>query len=289
MLIETSLLFKTLIILSGQLGIIIAVCFYCLKRARIAYETNTSFMGLYFRGAVNMKRKLDLVPYRKPKETFPKNMLYHSGKKDDEIKTEIANNQDEVIEWLKKGYKHEFIGTDYLWLIGIFWFICLFGTSTATSFFDLSILIKATLFTATSISFGPLLAFIMLEMDENDGFTALKIVLAVTLMTGFIGYGDFYSFSENSSFGYILLISLFGLIIFNFARFFMEISRPKVRISAIFGAVLFSLFLLYDFDYLEKQSMSAVNNSWSNALDIAFILYLDIINLLLEILEYMGE
>jgi FtsH-binding integral membrane protein len=46
---------------------------------------------------------------------------------------------------------------------------------------------------------------------------------------------------------------------------------------------------LYDFDYLEKQSMSAVNNSWSNALDIAFILYLDIINLLLEILEYMGE
>ena len=65
--------------------------------------------------------------------------------------------------------------------------------------------------------------------------------------------------------------------------------KRKVRISAIFGAVLFSLFLLYDFDYLEKQSMSAVNNSWSNALDIAFILYLDIINLLLEILEYMGE
>ena len=289
MSIETSLLFKTLIILSSQLGIIIAVCFYCLKRARIAYETNTSFMGLYFRGAVNMKRKLDLVPYRKPKETFPKNMLYHSGKKDDEIKTEIANNQDEVIEWLKKGYKHEFIGTDYLWPIMVFWFICLFGTSAAISFFDLSILIKGILFTATSISFGPLLAFIMLEMDENDGFTALKIVLAVTLMTGFIGYGDFYSFSENSSFGYILLISLFGLIIFNFARFFMEISRPKVRISAIFGAVLFSLFLLYDFDYLEKQSMSAVNNSWSNALDIAFILYLDIINLLLEILEYMGE
>ena len=289
MLIETSLLFKTLTILSGQLGIIIAVCFYCLKRARIAYETNTSFMGLYFRGAVNMKRKLDLVPYRKPKETFPKNMLYHSGKKDDEIKIEIANNQDEVIEWLKKGYKHEFVGTDYLWPIGIFWFICLFGTSAATSFFDLSILIKATLFTATSISFGPLLAFIMLEMDENDGFTALKIVLAVTLMTGFIGYGDFYSFSENSLFGYILLISLFGLIVFNFARLFMEISRPKVRVSAIFGAVLFSLFLLYDFDYLEKQSMSAVNNSWSNALDIAFILYLDIINLLLEILEYMSE
>jgi FtsH-binding integral membrane protein len=233
-----------------------------------------------------MQGKLDLIPYMKIKDTFPKKMIYTSG--DDEY-VEIANNQDEVIEWLKKGYTHKSIEKDYLWPIMIFWFICLFGTTGAISFFDTSIWIEAILFTATSISFGPLLAFIMLEMDENDGFTALKIVLAVTLMTGFIGYGDFYSFSENSLFGYILLISLFGLIVFNFARLFMQISRPKVRVSAIFGAVLFSLFLLYDFDYLEKQSMSAVNNSWSNALDIAFILYLDIINLLLEILEYMGE
>ena len=287
MLIETSLLFKTLVILSGQLGIIIAACFYCLKRARIAYETDTSFMGLYYRGAVNLKRKLDLIPYRKVKETFPKKMVYYY--KDDEFAVEIADNQDEVIKWLKKGYQHEKIGKDYLWPIMIFWFVCLLGTSMAISFLDLNIWIEATFFTATSISFGPLLAFVMLEMDENDGFTALKIVLAVTLMTGFIGYGDFYSFSENSLFGYILLIALFGLILFNFARFFMEISRTKVRISAIFGAILFSLFLLYDFDYLEKQSAIADKNTWANALDIAFILYLDIINLLLEILEAMDS
>ena len=287
MLIETSLLFKTLVILSGQLGIIIAACFYCLKRARIAYETNTSFMGLYYKGAVNLKRKLDLIPYRKVKETFPKKMVYYY--KDDEFAVEIADNQDEVIKWLKKGYQHEKIGKDYLWPIMIFWFVCLLGTSMAVSFLDLNIWIEVAFFTATSISFGPLLAFVMLEMDENDGFTALKIVLAVTLMTGFIGYGDFYSFSENSLFGYILLIALFGLILFNFARFFMEISRPKVRISAIFGAILFSLFLLYDFDYLEKQSAIADKNTWANALDIAFILYLDIINLLLEILEAMDS
>ena len=287
MLVETSLLFKTLVILSGQLGIIIAVCFYCLKRARIAYETNTSFMGLYFRGAVNLKRKLDLIPYRKVKETFPKKMVYYF--RGDKFAVEIADNQDEVIKWIKKGYQHEKIGKDYLWPTMIFWFICLFGTSMAISFLDLNVWIQASFFTATSISFGPLLAFVMLEMDENDGFTALKIVLAVTLMTGFIGYGDFYSFSENTLFGYILLIALFGLILFNFARFFMEISRPKVRISAIFGAILFSALLLYDFDYLEKQSAIADKNTWANALDIAFILYLDIINLLLEILKAMDS
>ena len=61
MFLETSLLFKTIIILSAQLGIVIAVCFYCLYRARIAYETNTSFLGLCFRGAVNMQGKLDLI------------------------------------------------------------------------------------------------------------------------------------------------------------------------------------------------------------------------------------
>ena len=286
MFVETSLLFKTIIILSIQLGLVLAVCFYCLNRARVAYETNTSFLGLYFKGSVNMNRKLDLIPYRKVKETFPKRMIYYHSQ--DETTVEIAENQDEVIEWLKKGYRHVPEGKDYLWPIMVFWFICLFGTSIATSFFDLSIWVEATLFTATSISFGPLLAYIMLEMDENDGFTALKIVLVVTLLTGFIGYGDFYSFSENSLFGYILLISLFGLILFNFARFFMELSRPKVRASAIFGSILFSLFLLYDFDYLEKQSQLG-NNTWSNAVDIAFILYLDIINLLLEILEYMGD
>ena len=286
MFVETSLLFKTIIILSIQLGLVLAVCFYCLNRARVAYETNTSFLGLYFKGSVNMNRKLDLIPYRKVKETFPKRMIYYHSQ--DETTVEIAENQDEVIEWLKEGYRHVPEGKDYLWPIMVFWFICLFGTSMATSFFDLSIWVEATLFTATSISFGPLLAYIMLEMDENDGFTALKIVLVVTLLTGFIGYGDFYSFSENSLFGYILLISLFGLILFNFARFFMELSRPKVRASAIFGSILFSLFLLYDFDYLEKQSQLG-NNTWSNAVDIAFILYLDIINLLLEILEYMGD
>ena len=140
----------------------------------------------------------------------------------------------------------------------------------------------------TSLSFGPLLALIMLEMDENDGFTALKIVLVVTMLTGFIGYSDFYSFSENKIFGAFLLIALLGLLLFNLARFFISISRPTVRAGAIFGAVLFSLFLLYDFNYI-KQREDLVSNNWETALEMAFILYLDIINLLLEILDAMGN
>ena len=114
-------------------------------------------------------------------------------------------------------------------------------------------------------------------------------MLVVTLITGFIGYGDFISFSESSLFGIILIISLFGLLIFNFARFYMEFSRKTVRRSAIFGAILFSLFLLFDFNYIKMQSSIYAKNDWATALDMAFILYLDIINLLLEILEAMGN
>jgi len=73
MFIETSLLFKTIIVLSSQLAIVLAGCFYALKMAKKAYENNSTFIGLSFRGSVNLKRKLDLIPYIKQKDTFPIN------------------------------------------------------------------------------------------------------------------------------------------------------------------------------------------------------------------------
>ena len=188
------------------------------------------------------------------------------------------------------GYKHSPMGSS--WGIGLLfwlWMGCLFATTFISSVDSINLWVGMTLFTLTSLFFGPLLALIMLEMDENDGFTALKIVLVVTLITGFIGYGDFISFSESSLFGIILIISLFGLLIFNFARFYMEFSRKAVRRSAIFGAILFSLFLLFDFNYIKMQSSIYAKNDWATALEMAFILYLDIINLLLQILEAMGN
>ena len=273
MLMETTLLFKTLVILSGELFLMLSVCFYCLNRARRAYESNSSFLGLYFRGAVNMKGQLDLIPYGKVSDTFPKKMSKKINEDDWEQKE--ANTQEEVIELLKDGFSHVTKVSPWITVFFIFNIITLFGTLLAVDFFNLGFEIGLFLFTLTSLSFGPLLALIMLEMDENDGFTALKIVLVVTMLTGFIGYSDFYSFSENKIFGAFLLIALLGLLLFNLARFFISISRPTVRAGAIFGAVLFSLFLLYDFNYI-KQREDLVSNNWETALEMAFILYLDI-------------
>ena len=287
MLIETSLLFKTIVILSMQLGLILFSCFYFLRKAKEAYQKNTTLLGLSFRGSVNMKGKLDLIPFVKQKDTFPKRMSMYLDKNNTLIKE--AKNQDEVIKFMKEGYSHDPEGGGPLVSLMIFWMIALYTTAAVTSFYLLSLWQTMFLFSLTSISFGPLLAVVMLEMDENDGFTALKIVLMVTILTGFIGYSDFYSFSENTIFGGVLLLCLFALLLFNFARFFMEFSRQTTRLAAIAGATLFSFFLIYDFNYIKNQSSLFDRNDWNTAVEMAFILYLDIINLLLEILEAMGN
>ena len=198
-----------------------------------------------------------------------------------------VKDQDEVIKLLKEGYSHE---TEGAWkVVSLFFFnmIALWITLVLVNFFSSNIWIGMTIFTLCSASFGPLLAIIMLEMDENDGFTALKIVFFVTLLTGFIGYGDFYSFSQNDIFGATLCLSLFGLIVFHIARFVKDFSRNTIRAAAIFGSLLFSLFLLYDFNLIRMQELGS--NDWGTAMRMAFILYLDIINLLLDILEAMGD
>ena len=283
MLLETTLIFKTMLILSSQIGLVLLGCFYFIKNAHYAYENNTTLFGFRFRGSVNMKNQLDLVPYV---DTFPRKMVM-----DDEngspSKMKLAENSDEIIKYLKEGYYQEksrpvFNGLVTLWMITLGLTLFFAATGIAT-------LIGVILFTIQSLLMGPLLGFIMLEMDENDGYRALKIVFFVTILTGIIGYGDFISFSESGFLTFFLFFGLLGLIIFNISRAFITMSRKSVRASAIFGAVLFSIFLLYDFNLVRKREGMIDGNTWENAFELAFAIYLDIINLLLEILEAMGN
>jgi FtsH-binding integral membrane protein len=290
MYLETTLLFKTMLILSGQLSIILGTCFYCIGAARKAYENNTSFAGLYFKGSMNMKQQLDLVPYSPAPEFYPSEMFKQVPLKDNPNKYEtlvvMAMNKDHRLRLKKDGYMDK-QGGGYIFLAFTLWtislFLCTFFAATG-----LSTQIGIIMFTISSVLFGPLLAIIMLEMDENDGFNALKIVFLVTLITGFVGYSDIYSFSENNGLAVFLLISLLGLIGFEFSRIYKQFSRGAIRAKAIFGAFIFSLYLLYDFNLLKKKSEFGIND-WDTAFNIAFNIYLDILNLLLEILEAMSN
>ena len=209
MFVETSLFFKTMLILCSQISVILAICFYCIREARKAYENDTSFAGMYFRGSMNMNKQLDLVPYSPSPEYYPSEMFKMVQSKDNPTKSDtlivMAMNSEHRIELIKDGYMDK-SGGNYFYAAFLLWII---SSSLCTLFATTGISTQTGIifFTTSSITFGFLLSIIMLEMDENDGFNALKIVFLVTLITGFIGYSDVYSFSESSSLALFLLIS----------------------------------------------------------------------------------
>jgi hypothetical protein len=108
MFVETSLFFKTMLILCSQISVILAICFYCIREARKAYENDTSFAGMYFRGSMNMNKQLDLVPYSPSPEYYPSEMFKQVQSKDNPTKSDtlivMAMNSDHRIELIKDGY-----------------------------------------------------------------------------------------------------------------------------------------------------------------------------------------
>jgi FtsH-binding integral membrane protein len=295
MFFETSLLFKTMVILSAQIGIVFGLAYFIIKQAQVAYKNGTKLFGYSFRGAMNMNRELDLVPYHESPKNYPATMSKVVEEHfDNETKkmipehtlTQKVNSREEALEMIRDGYGYE--TKDRLFLVLIIWFVGIWATLfLATS--GVSLPIGLTIFTIQSIAFGILLGFIMLQMDENDGLKALKIVLFVTLLTGYIGYSDFYSFSENIGLKFFLFFSLLGLIVLSLIRTVIGFSRKATRYQAIFGAIIFSIFLLVDFNMIKRREGTLGMNNWETAFEFAFTLYLDMINLLLEILEAMSN
>jgi len=280
-MIETTLFAKTMIILCSQLSIVFGLTFYILKKSKEAYFNNTTFLGMSFRGAMNLKKEFDLIPYIEDSRGFPKYMHLANATKDD-IPV-MALNEESKVKWQKLGYVVSPPANKFLNAIFVSWAILLFSIAFV-GYFSLSAGI--IVFTMQSILMGLLLGFLFLEMDENDGIRALKITLLATLFSGFIGYSDIGNAIYNSGIVQnILFFGLLALIVFEFSRTTFKFSRNTIRFKAFFGVGLFILFLFYDFARLNE--LSGYSNKWDTAFQIALSLYLDIINLLLEILEAM--
>ena len=92
-------------------------------------------------------------------------------------------------------------------------------------------------------------------------------------------------FSFLGMFLFIALLLLVAVSILNI--FFFKSSRISL-VKAYFGVLIFTLYLVYDFNMLESQ-MAQGETSWSVAIDIAVNIYLDIINLFLSLLEILAE
>jgi FtsH-binding integral membrane protein len=230
---------------------------------------------------MNLKREFDLIPYIEDTRGFPKHMHLPNGTKDDT--PVIATDEESRMKWQKIGYVVSPPANKFLNAILVSWTVLLFILVFIGYF---SVPLGIFVFTAQSILMGLLLGVLFLEMDENDGIRALKITLLATLFSGFIGYSDVGSAIYNSGFVQnILFFGLLALILFEFSRTVFKFSRNTIRLKAFFGIGLFILFLFYDFARLNE--LSGYSNKWDTAFEIALSLYLDIINLLLEILEAM--
>ena len=296
---ETTLLFKTLTILSSQIAIVFGGTYLFITYARKVAKNGTSFFGYHFRQSRNIyNQKLDLVPYpvaqthfprfmakKEPKEVVEDTLQGPKTKIEHEIVEKFVKNAEERRAALREGYKDQGVTNPFLVGMIIVWMILLFSLPLIQMAGGM--LIGMLFFTLLSLLFVPTLGALMLEGDDNDGILAMKLTMLITFFTALIGLYSGIDFANNVALNAFLFFSLIGLIVFEISRSFINISRPKVKGVSFFGIFIFIGFLLVDFNYIVKYSNSG--NTWDNAFQIAFQLYLDIINLLLEILEAMGD
>ncbi len=160
----------------------------------------------------------------------------------------------------------------------IFLALLLIGTDIPT--------IGIPLFCAWSILTGISLALSLISVDENLGGKVLAITVTVTAVCAVIGI---YSGIDFGFMGGFLLIALLGLLAANIVRLFVAIPRASQRVVAGFGVVVFTGYLLFDFNRLAKLHGNADANTWSIAMDLSIEIYLDIINFFLHLLDLMSN
>ena len=64
-------------------------------------------------------------------------------------------------------------------------------------------------------------------------------------------------------------------------------SRRRRLIQAYVGVILFTLYLVFDFNRLEK-AIARGDESWSTAIDLAVNIYLDLINIFIDLLRILA-
>jgi FtsH-binding integral membrane protein len=141
------------------------------------------------------------------------------------------------------------------------------------------------LFTIWSVAGGILLGLALLSVDENLGAKVLAITATIVCATFFFNlYSNVdYGFLGKGLFGALLCLCAFSIF-----RLFVSIPRAVERWVSGAGVIIFTLYLIYDFNKLEKLEAAGVND-WHVATRISIKIYLDIINLFIELFDAMSN
>ena len=171
----------------------------------------------------------------------------------------------------------------FFWLI-LFAIISMW-TATAFIIFSSSF-VQFIFMTISAIGYGTVIGFIIMDMDENDGMVGLKATTLTTAAMFVVVSVSGINFA-TSLFVSIIASLILVLIIWELSALVRGISIGAQKIKAVAGIIIFSLSLLVSISMVNVSSDKGLND-WNTAIDLAFSMYLDIINLILSYLEFMG-
>ena len=120
---------------------------------------------------------------------------------------------------------------------------------------------------------------------QNIVFQALMGTTLAVIITAGINYVADIDFGFL---GPVLFILLIALIVIEISNVLVFKSSRRRLLQSYFGVCIFTFYLIYDFNQLEK-AISSGETSWAIAVDIAVNLYLDIINLFIDLLEILAS
>lgn len=171
-------------------------------------------------------------------------------------------------------------------LRGIFWGAIIVNILAflALMFLRANIHLSLILLAVFTLSSGFTLGFSTL----NRGDVAVKAA-GVTALTVFLtALIAMYSGIDFSWLGKFLFFGLLILIVVSIITLFTRIKEATQKFIAAFGVLIFTGYLLFDFNQLAKAK-AMLPNTWETAINFAVSIYLDIINLFLQLMNLMSS
>ncbi|WP_337019418.1 Bax inhibitor-1/YccA family protein [Oceanobacillus massiliensis] len=138
------------------------------------------------------------------------------------------------------------------------------------------------LFVAVSgLTMYPAIYYYLSEVGAEIVLLAFILALIIFVLLGIFGW----IIKKDLSFiGSILFIILIGLIAFSLFNFFVPQSDNTILLVTIISAVLFSVYIVYDFNQIKHRHLSE-----KDIPRLALNLYLDFINLFMDLLRILSH
>lgn len=152
-------------------------------------------------------------------------------------------------------------------------------------FFKTNLLLSFAFMFAFTLSSGFTLGIYTLSNPE----VVQKATLITALTTVVTGAIASYPGIDFSWLGKILFFALLAVIVISVIGLFVKMKNSVNRLISAASVLIFTGYLLYDFNQLAKLKTVAAANKWGTALDFAVNIYLDIVNLLINLINLMSS